>query len=258
MLKIDILVALIFWLFSYLFIDYLSYYTMYINEGSNWEIDIVTSLTWKKWYDKLSDYITFIDYMDMINSSSSIQTRYRWAIKVWNPIEVWRTGTLILFFVQIIWVLVWAIVTMSRKRDETPYCDNCKKYNETKVLKKVNIENIEEWLLGKKLEELYEYSWTMTKLKWLINSFHDLDENSLHQWEMYLTITLVYCNNCLNWDLIIAFYIVKEDEHSLEKSFLIKLQWNISPLLDELWNSNQEYNQEKKLIKKNRINKKKI
>ncbi|MBO7505411.1 hypothetical protein J6T66_04755 [bacterium] len=46
---------------------------------------------------------------------------------------------------------------MSRKRKESRYCDNCKKYKKTKVLRTIDPQSINEEELSTKMKQIFEY-----------------------------------------------------------------------------------------------------
>lgn len=178
--------------------------------------------------------MSFVDYMEVMNSASSVQVRFSW-VEMWEPFEIWKTATVLSYILQIIWIILWAAITIKTiiKLDNSPYCKRCKKYKQAKVLKIINTEDMDSGELRAKMKKIYKYRMDMIGLKKLLDSLPEAVENSLKEWSSYFGITLIYCNECLTWDLFIEFYIIKKyDEHHLEKFFPIELEWNVATLLD--------------------------
>lgn len=215
MLKIDYIIAIALGLLTFFGVNYIAYSNTYISVDSNDEIKILNQFSQPTDYTSISQFITFGDYMNMINSSSTHQFRYKGAVKVGDEFEVGETTTTILFYIQLLGVLLGSLA-MALFLAGSKYCDKCKKYYKNKVLKSFDLEKFDEYveLINKNIKN-------GISLKKSINEFKGYDSKD----KKYGQIELLYCPSCHDSYLLIKFFAIASNGESKE---ITDLQQTIS------------------------------
>lgn len=196
-LKRDFIVAIILGFLTFFCVNFVSYVNTYISIDSKDEIEILYQFTQPEEYVSISQLMSFKDYMNMINSSSTHQFRYR-AAKVGDGIEAGKMATTFLFYVQLLGVLIGSLaMTLGLATEE--YCDRCKKYYKNKILKNFDIENIDE-----DFDNINKNIKNGISLKKVIQEI----KNTEGKVKKYGQMELSYCPVCHDGYLLIKFYIL--------------------------------------------------
>lgn len=181
-------------------INYISYTNTYVNVGSDDEIKILYQFSQPTDYVSLSQLMSFGDYMSMINSSSTHQ------FKSGGEFEVGGTATTILFYIQILGVLVGSL-GMALILASSKYCDQCKKYYKNKILKSFDLEKLDTYV-----ENINNTIKNGLSLKKSIEEMQDRDRKL----SKYGQIEVSYCPDCHHGYLLINFFAVNSSGESEE------------------------------------------
>ncbi len=201
MTKMDIIVAIFLWLITFFGVNYISYQTTYVSVDSENNISLLSQFSQPEDYAPLANLISFEEYMNMINSSSSSQFRFKGA-KIGNEFETGATTTTILFYIQIIGVIIGSL-GMWWIFSDFKYCDNCKKYFKNKNFKNFDLSDFDSIVeeINKNLKNGVKLKKTIEKIKG-----RDLNEKT------YGDIWVLYCPNCHEWYLVFKFFKILKDE----------------------------------------------
>lgn len=215
MLKIDYIIAIALGLLTFFGVNYIAYINTYISVDSNDEIKILNQFSQPTDYTSISQFISFGDYMNMINSSSTHQFRYKGAVKVGDEFEVGETTTTILFYIQLLGVILGSLA-MALFLADSKYCDKCKKYYKNKVLKSFDLEKFDEYveIINKNIKNGISLKKAINELK----GYNSKDKK-------YGQIELLYCPSCHDSYLLIKFFAIDSNNESKE---ITDLQQTIS------------------------------
>ena len=139
--KIDYITAIILGLFTFFSVNYISYSTTYLFVDDSNEVEITYYFSKpEEVYTSVDQLMTFGDYINMTNSGSTYKISGR--TKNRGGFEIGKTATTILFYVQIISVLLGALMAKLLLTDSR-YCDRFKNYYKDRVLKKFGLEKFD-------------------------------------------------------------------------------------------------------------------
>lgn len=205
----DYIVAIVLGLLTFIGVNYISYQSTYVMVDENDKVSIKNQFSQPQDYTAISQVINFMDYMNMINSSSSYQFRYRGAIKIGDDFDIWKTSATILFYIQLIWVLLWSLM-MAWILESARYCKECNVYYKKKSLKSFDTDFFE-----KMIDSIAKNIQDGKKLKKTIEKIEEKKNDS----RMYWTIDISYCPKCYNGVLNIRLfkYDSKEDIVEIDK-----------------------------------------
>lgn len=192
--KIDYLIAIILGLSTFLSVNYISYQNTYLSiDETTPEDEIVKSqFSQPENYISMSEIVTFFDYLNLINSSSTQQ------MSRGVELELGETSTTILFYIQFLGVILGSIVLVLLFSD-LKYCDNCKRYYSNKVLKSFNVEDFD-----KIAENLNKNLKDGSKIKNLIAEIKEKDTKA----DKFGNIEIDFCPKCHSGSIIIKFFTV--------------------------------------------------
>lgn len=197
-LKIDYIIAIALGLLTFFGVNYIAYTNTYISVDLNDKIKILNQFSQPTGYTSISQFISFGDYMNMINSSSTHQFRYRAAVKVGDEFEVGETTTTILFYIQLLGVILGSLAIALFLAD-SKYCDKCKKYYKNKVLKNFDLEKFHEYveIINRNIKDGVALKKAINELK----GYNGKDKK-------YGQIELLYCPTCHDSYLLIKFFSI--------------------------------------------------
>ncbi|NQU78052.1 hypothetical protein HQ544_05130, partial [Candidatus Falkowbacteria bacterium] len=199
-------------LLTFFSINYISYRTTHITLDEFEEVQVVYSFSKPKDHVSISELTSFTEYMNMINSSSKHQFRYRGAVKLGDEFEVGKAVTTIMFYVQILGALVGSLALALIFAD-SKYCDKCKKYYKNKTLKSISLEGFENTV-----KEINENLKDGNKIKSTIENAKEKEGKK----SKYIDIALSYCPNCYDGSLIFKFFAVNSKGEPSEVSDMRK------------------------------------
>ncbi len=190
MLKIDYVISVFLGLFTFFSINYISYINTYISIDDK-GTKILNQYTKPDNYVSISELITFEEYVDMINSSSSHQFRIK-GIKIGGEVEAGETTTTIFFYVEILGVLIGSL-----GMSFFLIGDKCKKYYINKEIKSFYLEKYETYVdnINKTKEDGVLLKNTISEI-----------ENRVSKTKKYGKIVILYCPICFDGYLQIKFF----------------------------------------------------
>lgn len=184
-------------LLTFFNVNYISYSTSYVGFDANHEMKIISQFSQPKNHISISSILSFVDYMDFVNSSSTLFL-VESSMQNEKGFEVGETTTTVLFYIQIIGVLLGSL-GISLYLGNIKYCDKCKRYYKDKILKKFDVEKYDVYArnINKSMND-------GVSLKKVINEINEKDNKE----KKYGQIELLYCPGCFEANLLIKFFVI--------------------------------------------------
>ena len=235
----DVVFAVFISIFSFFLFDYFTYSTLYFLEKGD-DVEVVFKLNRPEWYEAIRDYTSFPLYVVIKNcSESTYQLTYKgvWKGPTFDLSRWWET---FLYFLQILWVIIWAIVTMHSKRKSLSYCDECKRYKKTKFIKRIppiqppTMESFQSWKWNV-YDSLEKNAWDVGKILNILIDTQNTELSDYKKWDTFCDVSLVYCDKCWKGHLLMTFFEMVKDDTKEVSSYKIELKWSVLPLVQYKW-----------------------
>lgn len=230
--KIDILIAVLFSLISIIFIDYICYSTTYIDSSKEWKESVIINLWWHEWYDAIIDEMQFWEYFEIVNTSWTPKQFRSRITNIVNQTENNEQWSIRYFIIWLIWIILWAFSASLNLDSEFYYCNSCKRYKRKILIKRIpkikvpSVEDFKSWKIRNVYDALKENYWNIKKVKDILVEADPIRPSD----DYFCEISLIYCDSCKKWHLLMSFYKKYENENRYIDSYDLNLIWDTSLL----------------------------
>jgi hypothetical protein len=169
-------------LIAFMGIYFVDYKTYYINQNQ----DMVKNFAATGEMKPISDYISFFNFLSLINSDSDYELRFR-SFKIAEGIQVGTTITWIYFFLNVFGSIVGGALVGSMLLGKAKYCHKCKRYFDEKNLVTID---------GTRAKEAREQLALIVKDPALMQKFIEDQPKKRYGQKPFLSVYLQHCIKC--------------------------------------------------------------